>query len=306
MIHTQIAEDAREALAQRHGDHAVFLELLLTGGLLRGLLLLCAFELSGLLGLLSLAQALTALLGHVVNLQVDQLAQLTGVIQRLARLVGVHVHLDQREVTHDDHTVANARQPRAEAVHVILGDAGVHLLNDELRAILEFDLLEGVMIVLKLKGRGSADIGGGLLDLLAVEGGAPAAQHSQQTLSAGIHHTGLLECGQHVRRFGQDRLAAADDLVKQPGEIVRMLDDIARRILRNHADDRQDCALLGLHDSLVRRVRAGAQSLRKERRVDGLAAVNATGEAAQNLRENHARVAARTLERAARSHIGQL
>ena len=64
MIHAQIAEDAGEALAQRHGHHAVFLERLLG---LRGFLLLL-FLGGGLLIGLGLLEALAALLGIVLML----------------------------------------------------------------------------------------------------------------------------------------------------------------------------------------------------------------------------------------------
>ena len=159
------------------------------------------------------------------------------------------------------------------------------------------------MIVLELEGRCGADVGVRLLDLLAVERRAPALEDGEQALSAGIDHARLLEGGEHVRRLGQNGLAAADDLVKQPRQVVRVLADIARGILGDDADDRQDRALLGLHDGLVGGIRAGAQRLGKLLRVHGLAALDAAGKAAQDLREDDAGVAARALECAARRQI---
>ena len=86
LIHGQVAEDLVEALAQRHGHHA---------GLLRG------FLLGGGLGLglrFFLGLGFPALLGHVFDLQVDQLAQTQAKFQSLGGLVGVNVHLHGAQV----------------------------------------------------------------------------------------------------------------------------------------------------------------------------------------------------------------
>ena len=227
-------------------------------------------------------------------------------MNRLAGVVGVYVHLHQREIADDHHAVADAGQAGAEFVDVVLGHAGVHILDDEFGAILELDLLHRIVIILKFEGRRAADVGGGILDLFAVKGCAPALEHGQQTLSAGIDHARLLERREHVRSLFQNGLTAADDLIQQLGQVARMLDHIAAGILRDHADDGQDGALLRLHNGLVRRLRAGLKPLRERFRVDGLRPVDAARKAAQNLGEDDAGVAARALERAAGGHAEQL
>ena len=302
VVHAQVGEDAGEALAEGHGDHAVFLLRLL--GL--GRFLLLALLLGLLLGRLRLGQALAALLGHVVDLQVHQIAHGAGPLNGLARIVGVHMHLDKLKVAHADHAVADAAQARAELVDVVLGHAFVHVLNDEFRTVLERQLLERVVIVLKLERRRIAHACGRLLDLFAVVRRAPALEDRQQALSAGVDHARLLERREHVRRLFQNGLAAADHLVEHLGHGTRLFGHIALCVLSNHADDGEDGALLGLHDRLVRGVRAGAQAPGKRLRVDGVAALDAAGEAAQDLGEDDAGVAARALERAARSQAGQL
>ena len=162
------------------------------------------------------------------------------------------------------------------------------------------------MIVLKFEGRRAADVGGCILNLFAVKGRAPALEHGQQTLSAGIDHARLLERREHVRGLFQNGLAAADDLIQQLGQVARMLGHIAGRIFRDDADYRQNRAFLRLHDRLVRRVRAGSESFGKRFGVDGLRAVDSAGKAAQNLRKDNAGVSARALERAAGGHAEQL
>ena len=69
MIHHQVGKDAVEALAQRHGHHAVFLfGRFLLGLLLRGRLVVAA------------------LLHHVFDLEVDQLAQAQAVFLSLIHI----------------------------------------------------------------------------------------------------------------------------------------------------------------------------------------------------------------------------
>ena len=216
------------------------------------------------------------------------------------------MHLHQREIADDNHAVADAGQAGAEFVDIVLGHAGVHILNDELGAIFELNLFHRLVVVLELEGRRAADVGGGILNLFAVKGRAPALEHGQQTLSAGIDHAGLLERREHVRRLLQNGFAAANNLVQQLGQVARMLDHIAGGILRNHADDGEDRAFLRLHDGLIRRLRAGFEALGESLRVDGFRPVDAARKAAQNLGKNDAGVAARTLERAAGGHAQQL
>ena len=302
VVNAQIAEDAREAFAQRNGNHAVFLERLLFLG---GFLLLLFFG-SGLLCLLRLLQAFTAFLSHVVNFHVNQFAQLAGILNRLAGVIGMYMNLDQREIADNHNAVADARQARAEFVDIVLGNALVHVLDNELRAVFELDFIHGFMVVLKFKGRRAADIRARILNLFSVERGAPALEHGQQSLSAGVHNARLLERREHVRRLFKDGFAAADDLIQQLGQVARMLGHIAGGILRDDADYRQNRAFLRLHDRLVRRVRAGSESFGERFGVDGLRAVDSAGKAAQNLRKDNARVAARALECAARRHAQQL
>ena len=281
LIDVQFLEDVDDAAAQRHADDAV-------GLLLRRFL-------GGELG-----HALAVFLEHVVDLDGVQFAQFQRVLQRLAGVVGVYMHLDHGEVGDDQHAVAQLLQALAQAHHVAVAHLRARVGDDELRAVAEGDLLKAVVVVHELAGHGGARALGGHVHLhrLAGEGGQHAAVDDGQAGAAGIDHARLLEHGQHVRRLFEDGFAAFEDGAEQLHD-VRHLAAVALGVLGHDAGHGEDGALLGLHHGLVGGVRPGAQGADHQGAVDVLRAVQSAGKAAQDLAQNDAGVAARALERPA-------
>ena len=184
LVDIQSLEDFREAVAQRHGDDAVFLLFVLYGRLRRGLL----------------GHALAVLLKHVVDFDGIQLAQLQRHLQRLARVVRVHMHLHDRQVGNDQHAVADAFQTLAQTGHVGVFDVRTGMGDDEFRTIAEGDFLQRLVVVHKIAGQRRAGRFGKALNRRAGEGGEEAGVDDHQAFAAGIYHAGLLQNGQHVRR----------------------------------------------------------------------------------------------------------
>ena len=283
MIHRQITEDLAEALAQGHGHHAEFL-LRLCGGFL--------------LGRRILPLVLTALLQHVLNLQVDQLAQLQSVFKGVAGVVGMHMHLHQGHVPHHHHAVANAVEAAAEGVHIVLVAVLLDVLDGELRAVGKLDFAQGVVVVLEADGAVLLHGGGGVGDFLAPHHRGIAGVDQQQAPSAGVHHAGLLEGRQHVGGALEDGLAAPEHDGHQRVVIVGILLHLLEGVLGNHAGHGEDGALLGLHHGLVGLIRTGLEGVGE---LDGgnlLHTAERLGKAAQQLGGNHAGIAPGALERA--------
>lgn len=184
MIHHQFAKDPVETIAQRNGHHAVFL----LGSFLLGLLL-------------GRRLLVTALLNHVFDLQVDQLAQTQAVFEGLARLVGMHMHLDQAQIAHHQHAVANAVEAAAEGINILLQNIGIQILDQELRAIGKLDFADRVVVIFKggVPVSGQLQLFGGYF--LAPQAGGIAHVDEQKSAPAGIHHAGLGQCGQHLLRL---------------------------------------------------------------------------------------------------------
>ena len=289
LIHHQILEDAVDALAQRNGHDAVVLQL---GGLRLG-------------GSLPLGLALAGLLEHVVHLDGVQLAQLQRILHGLAGVVGVHVHLHHGQIGDDQHAVADLLQALAQAHDLALLHVRTRVGDDELRAVAECNVLHAqvAVIVHVFAGHGLRRAAA-LLDLhrLAGEGGVHAAEDDHQAHAAAVHHAGLLEHRQHLRRLLQDRVAGGEQQLEQLLEGLALA-AAALQILGDHADHGEDRALLGLHHGLVGGVCALADRLNPQRAVHVLVTGQAAGDAAQNLAENDAGVAARTLQRAARDGV---
>ena len=71
----------------------------------------------------------------IINDEIAQFAQLQAVLQGLAGIVGVHMYLDQRQIAHDQHAIADAIEMAAEGGDI--AGLGIHaqMLNPELKSM---------------------------------------------------------------------------------------------------------------------------------------------------------------------------
>ncbi len=273
-IYAQILEDARNACTLGHGNHAVFFGRVLTR-------LLRLF--------------LAMLFHHVFNDEIAQFAQLQAVLQGLAGIVGVHMYLDQRQIAHDQHAIADAIEMAAEGGDI--AGLGVHaqMLNQELCAVGIFGLF--VVIVYKVLYRGGG-VHGSKVDMLSAQRSGIACIDAQQAAAARIHHTGLLEGRQHIGGELENVFTAGKDYAHQRIIIIGGGLRLFYGFFSNDARDSQDGALLGAHDGLISHLRTCLQRLGK---LDGGNLFNAlqrAREAAEQLGQDDAAVAARAAQRA--------
>ena len=216
------------------------------------------------------------------------------------------MHLGFGQVAGHLHTVADAVEAAAEGIHVMLVAVVLEVDDGEFHAVGVVDLAGQVMPVVKGFLCGLLHAVVGLVDVLAPQHRRIAGVDQQQAPSAGVHHTRLLQRGQHVRRALEDRLAALEDNGHQRIVIVWILLRLLHSILGNDAGHGQDGALLGLHHSLVGHFRALLQRLGELHGGDLLHAAQGLGKAAEQLGGNHAGVAPRAAQRALGQGVGRL
>ena len=144
-------------------------------------------------------------------------------------------------------------------------------------------------------GRGSVNTGP---STSVGSGHRPPIRHVEQHVEeqqepgpAGIDHPRLLEHGQHLRGPGQ-RIGALRTGRLQHGDQVAAVLRRHHRGLRGLAHHRQDGALDGPHDRLVGSRGGGGQRLRTARGVEPVVGGHHARDAAEDLREDHPRVAA--------------
>ena len=190
-----------------------------------------------------------------------------------------------------DHGVAQGLQIFAKA----LGGGLVEFLvrNDrEGRAVQIFELrLRGLR-----RGRSAFGLFGSRRcnrDLLAEIAVVAALQELDQSLAAAVHDARLLENGQHVRGLRQDLLAVLQDLGDKGIEIFDAAVRQLPGLVGNALGDGQDGALLGLHDRLVGRLDRAAEGIRDHGDGDLVFIAGDLAEAAQQLGQDDARIAAR-------------
>ena len=282
LVNAHLGEHLREAFAQGNRDDAIFFIGRFFG-----------FH----------AGAFAPLFGHVLDLEVDQFAQREACLQRLAGIVGVHVYLNQRQIAHDEHAVADSLELAAEQRDIVLRRVGTDAVDQELGAVDVFQFGDRVVIVLEA-GRAVLGHGNGL-DHFAAQRRVHAGINQHQAASARVHNARLLEDGQHILRLGENRLAAGEHRREQAFHIGGGALRPENGRLRDHARDGENRALLGLHHGLIRRFRAGLERLRNLRRVHVLQARHAAGEPAEQLAEDNARVAARAAQRALGERVGR-
>ena len=283
-IHRQITEDAGEAVAQRHCHHAKFLR-----GFSRG------FHRCG--RFLRLQRTLAR--QHVVHLHIHQFAQLNAILDGVAGVVGVHMHLRLGQVARHLDAVADAVQAAAEGIHVALGAVLAEVHDVVLRAV-GIRQIAGQIVNILFHLTIARQQCRRVSNFLAAHDRRIAGVNQHEAASAGVDHARRFQGRQHVGRALQNRLAAGQNDIHQPIVVIGIALGVLDGVLRNDARDGQNRALLGLHDRLVRLVRARLQCLRELHGGNLLHALQGRREAAQQLGRDNARVAARALKRTLR------
>ena len=216
------------------------------------------------------------------------------------------MHLDQAQIAHHQHAVANAVEAAAEGIDVLLQNIGIQILDQELRAIGKLDFADRVVVIFKGGGpvSGQLQLFGGYF--LAPQAGGIAHVDEQKSAPAGIHHAGLGQRGQHLLRLFEDGVAGGQNVGKQRVVILRGTLGLLDRLLGDNARHGEDGAFLGLHDRLIGRFRAALERLGELHGRDPFDALQRARKAAVELRGDHAAVAARAAQRALGKRGGRL
>ena len=222
-------------------------------------------------------------------------------MQCLAGIVGVHMDLDDLFIVHQHQTVAQA----GEELTQLLGIQIVLALDDELGAVGEGDIL-GVEIgeVGGILGLALA-VGGGDVQILALQRQCHGLQSQQPALAAGIDHTGLLQDGVHVGGGSQSDLRLSDGGIVDELDVVVLPGGLGG-LGCSQTGDGQDGALGGLHNGLVGSVHAALQSLGPDNAVGLGLALQGVGDAAHQQGQDDAGVAAGAAEHGGSSGLGGL
>ena len=257
------------------------------------------------LGVLLGLELLGALLGlqlHVVDEHLGNLAALEEVRQHLVGRVGVNVHLELRRLAHAQLAVAHGCQEVQRLG--LVEHVGIH---QELVAVGELAALP-VVDLLDLDLRSGVARKGQLVDeraLLAREGGHEAVDEDGKAVATGVHHAVLL---QHGKQLGRALHAG-----------IRLLDDVGQRLIGRHLllagilgggsgvlQHGEDGALDGLAHRVERHVLGLCQGRLDGLGANGVEAVGAFAQTAQDLRGDDAGVAARAHERAGGDGLADL
>jgi hypothetical protein len=139
----------------------------------------------------------------------------------------------------------------------------------------------------------------------AVEGMEEALQEEKEPPATGVDDAGLLEDRQHLRGVVERVLRAPDDAAAALDQVLA----VAVRcfcLLGRLTRDGEDRPLLRLHDGLVREVGAAAQPVRERSRIESVRIADGFGDAAEELRQDHAGVAACAHQRPARDRRARI
>ena len=131
-------------------------------------------------------------------------------------------------------------------------------------------------------------------------------EEQEEAGTARVHDARLLQHRQHLRRTRQRVGALRAGRLDHRDERAAVVLRDRRRGLRRFAHDSQDGALDRLHHGAVRRVRCGGQRRREGRPVDGVVVAQHVGHAPEDLRQDHAGVAAGAHERSVTDGLARL
>ena len=199
------------------------------------------------------------------------------------------VDLERRRVADDEERVAELLQLGLERLRV-----EPLALDHEHRAVAELREL----LVDRVEARLVGLLDGGVRDRLAGNRRSDAAHDLEQAGSAGVDDTGLAEDGELVGRPRQRLLTALDEPLQQRGRLER---GVARvlGLLGQLADHGQHRPLDRPPHGAVRSVARAPEGAADRRRVEQPGLAERLGRTAQDLGEDHARVAARAHQRRA-------
>ena len=252
-----------------------------------------------LLVLVDLSGTVVGLHLHVVDKDLVDLTELKHVLEHQVRGVGVHVDLVVGIGTNEQLTVAHGAQ---ELQALVLVKRGVGL-KEELVAVAELRALP-VVVSLDLNTAkcgiasraGGIERSGEILDhgAAAKGSGNKVLQEDGKAKGAGVDHAVLLEDGQKVGRAGDGLVGLDDDGVERIlGRELLLLALVCLR--RNITQDREDCTLDGLTNSLEGDLDGATEGESDIGGRNGLIGRDkALGHAAQDLRGDDAGVAAST------------
>ena len=209
-------------------------------------------------------------------------------------VVGVDVHPERAGVADDEQRVAEPLELALQGRRVEIGT-----LDHEARAVAELRQL--LMHGLDRQVRG----GRGLRELLSGDRGRETAHELQETGAARVDHARPAEDVELLLGLRDGLLAAPHESREQLGG-VEVGGGASLRLLGEGADDRQHRPLDGLADGTVRLVASGPERPCDRRGVDGPRPAELLGGAADDLRQDHARVAARAHQRRAGDFVCQL
>ena len=294
-VRTQVAEGGFQTLAGTHGQEAVPLfggsegDLLLGGS--HGLFVIQIVGADGLFA----GGHIVGLDAHVLDLADLQNTVLLGLVDGVAGDVGVDVDLEGVVVFADDQAVADAVEVFAQAgeIHVLAG-----LADDE-------HGVEGEGDVLFADG-GKVGLLPGFLhlgDLLATQGAQHAFQDHQITLTAGIHHAGLLQHGVHVGGLCQHFVTGLDGLGQHILGTVVLAGGVGGAD-GGQAGNGEHRTLGGLHHGAVGGGHTLLQGSGQGRAVQLLQTLGGLGDAAEEEGQDHAGVAACAAQQGAGGDLG--
>ena len=227
----------------------------------------------------------------------------------------MHVHLDHLQIADADDAVADAHQVFAQLVDVGKGCALFQVDDEELGAIGKLDLAQvhiddiRVIAEVRLAARVARSLGLHFGDdLLAHDRGEKAAHDGHKSHAARVHDARLLQYGQKFGGLRERPVPFLDDGGKEGLKVLILARDLDG-VLTHHANDGEDGALLGDGDGAVCDLGARLQSLGERPGVHfGLAVVQDGTDPAEDLREDDARIAARTAQSALGdviAHVGE-
>ena len=203
-------------------------------------------------------------------------------VERRARVVGVDVHLQRRRVTDDEERVAELLELGLERLGVEPGS-----LDDEDGAVAE---LRELLVDRVDRGDGGR-VGRSLGNLLARDRRVDATDDLDEPCPARVDDARLLQHREELRRPRERLLSLGDDVREQLGAVEH---PGLRRLGRlcHLADHGQHRPLHGPPDGAVGGVARGAKGAGDHGLVDRIALTEHIGEAAHDLAEDHAGVAA--------------
>ena len=209
--------------------------------------------------------------------------------ERLARVVGVHVHLERRRVADDEERVADPLELTLERVLVEL-----LALDDEHRAVAEL----GELLVDRVEAE-RLRLDRSLGELLAGCAVDHPARDLDEPGASGVDDAGVAQDVEHLGRARDRVLAGGEDRAQQVvGRDATVLLPLA--LLGHLADDGEHRPLDRALHGAVGRVAGATKRAAQQRRAHALVLAEHLDEPADDLREDHAGVPARPHERRTR------